>query len=293
MANLDFCGPIFFGPDFFDQVFACLTETDIAKKCRLTEQLHQLYNSPEKLAGTDLSKPAIEDSGLVPGCPAKPELVAPGNVKRRGLGSEKGRAAFVHAIAHIEFNAINLALDALWRFRAMPPRYYTDWLLVASEEAYHFGLLENRLKELGHAYGDFPSHNSLWDMAEETAHDVMVRMALVPRVLEARGLDITPFMIKKLSGTGDMETVRLLKIILEDEIGHVAIGSRWFHHCCTGRGLEPVPTFLTLVKKHMTSPPKSPFNDKARQQAGFSEQEILELLEMEKKWLKEIKKQSK
>ncbi len=279
--------------DFFDSLYHALIESNVTEKCRLTTVLQQRFSTADSLSGFNLSTPSNQDNRLIPGCPIKPDLVAPGKVKRRGLGSEMGRASFIHAIAHIEFNAINLALDAAWRFRSMPAQFYTDWLLVASEEAYHFSLLETRLNQLGHDYGDFPAHNGLWEMAEDTSHDVMTRMALVPRVLEARGLDITPFMMKKLTDNGDTETVRLLKIILQDEIGHVRIGSRWFHHCCDQRSLAPVPTFLALIKDHMTCPPKSPFNDQARTQAGFTQLELDELLALERQWVNEIKQQSK
>ena len=170
-----------------------------------------------------------------PGRPETPELVAPVNVPRRRLGSEAGRAAMVHAITHIEFNAINLALDAIYRFRGMPERYYFDWLSVAADESRHFQMLNSRLADMGHAYGDFHAHNGLWQMAVKTGHDCMVRMALVPRVLEARGLDVTPGMIKRLGSVGDTDTVDILKTILEEEVGHVEIGSRWFAWWCSRR----------------------------------------------------------
>ncbi|MEJ2654165.1 MAG: ferritin-like domain-containing protein [Acidihalobacter sp.] len=147
---------------------------------------------------------------------------------RRGLGTREGRAALVHAVAHIEFNAINLALDAVYRFRSLPRAYYDDWLRVADEEARHFMLLADRLTDFGMRYGDLPAHNGLWEMAVKTADDWLLRMALVPRVLEARGLDVTPGMIERLRQAGDMETVAALEVILREEVGHVAIGSRWF-----------------------------------------------------------------
>ena len=210
----------------------------------------------------------------VAGHPSKPELVAPAKLKRRRLGSEQGRAALVHAVTHIEFNAINLALDAAYRFRDMPPQFYHDWISVAAEEARHFQLLSNRLQSMGFHYGDFPAHNGLWEMAQRTADDCMKRMALVPRVLEARGLDVTPGMIERLTLAGDHETVRILEIILEEEVRHVEIGSHWFRICCDQRGLEPESTFLRLLKEYFTGTVRGPFNIPARMKAGFTQREM-------------------
>jgi uncharacterized ferritin-like protein (DUF455 family) len=210
----------------------------------------------------------------MPGHPEKPELVAPSKVRRRRLGSEAGRAALVHAIAHIEFNAINLALDAVFRFREMPRQYYLDWLSVAADEAGHFQLLSTRLQSMGYHYGDFPAHNGLWEMAERTSDDCMKRMALVPRVLEARGLDVTPAMIKRLQTVGDDETVRILGVILQEEVRHVEIGSHWFRVCCDQRGRDPESTFLKLLEEYFSSPLRGPFNLSARLQAGFTQREM-------------------
>jgi len=216
----------------------------------------------------------------VPGRPDTPVLVHPNEMKQRKLGSELGRATLIHAILHIEFNAINLALDAVYRFRDMPEQYYSDWLLVAEEEAYHFSLLEARLQKLGYEYGDMPAHNGLWEMVLKTDHDVLIRMALVPRVLEARGLDVTPGMIERLKKVGDQETVEILQIILRDEIGHVAIGSHWFKHCCGLKGLKPEKTFRDLLMEYMGGGPNGPLHEEARLQAGFSQDEIDELVKM-------------
>lgn len=209
-----------------------------------------------------------------PGRPARPQLVDPAQVPRRRLGSAGGRAALVHAVAHIEFNAINLALDAVYRFRDMPLTYYADWLSVAADEARHFQLLENRLQALDRVYGDLPAHNGLWEMAEKTADSCLVRMALVPRVLEARGLDVTPDMIGRLEAVGDHETVRVLKVILAEEVRHVAIGTRWFRHCCADKGLDPGPTFLSLLETRYGGTVRGPFNLEARYHAGFSVEEM-------------------
>ena len=209
-----------------------------------------------------------------PGQPENPILVPPQQVPRRRADTLPGRAALVHALAHIEFNAINLALDAAHRFSGMLPAYYADWLRVADEEARHFDLLNAHLATLGHAYGDFSAHNGLWDMALKTAHDPLVRMALVPRVLEARGLDATPLIVDRLKAANDMRMVEILGIIERDEIGHVAIGSHWYGWLCEARGLEPEATFRQLLVDYDAPPLKPPFNLTARRAAGFSEPEL-------------------
>jgi uncharacterized ferritin-like protein (DUF455 family) len=213
-----------------------------------------------------------------PGRPARPELVAPRQLAKRTLTNAEGRAALIHAVAHIEFNAINLALDALLRYAGMPWEYYADWMRVADEEAYHFSLMRERLRELGHDYGDFPAHNGLWETARETAGDLLERMALVPRVLEARGLDVTPGMIDRLRAVGDQDTADRLVIILRDEVGHVAIGSRWFRWLCEQRGLEPRETYLRLIRERFLSRGRGrmpcPLNLRDRRRAGFDEAEL-------------------
>ena len=210
----------------------------------------------------------------VAGHPDKPVLVEPSEVPRRRLGSEGGRAALVHAVAHIEFNAINLAVDAVYRFRDMPRQYYYDWMSVAADEARHFQMMSKRLQSMGFEYGDFPAHNGLWEMAQRTADDCLKRMALVPRVLEARGLDVTPGMIKRLNAVDDIDTVRILEVILEEEVRHVEIGSHWFRVCCDQRGVDPEPTFLALLKDYFGGPLRGPFNIPARMQAGFTHREM-------------------
>ena len=216
-----------------------------------------------------------------PGRPPRPELVPPRDLPRRGLGSAEGRAALVHAVAHIEFNAINLALDAAYRFRGRPSGFYADWLSVAADEARHFRMLAGRLGDLGYRYGDFPAHNGLWEMAQDTAHDWLARMALVPRVLEARGLDVTPGMIRRLRGAGDVTTAEILEIILAEEVRHVAIGTRWFHAACAERRLEPETTFRELLPRFLRGRVKGPFNLEARRAAGFSDSELHLLQEMD------------
>lgn len=213
----------------------------------------------------------------MPGRPARPRLVHPRQLPRRGLGSEAGRAAFIHAIAHIEFNAIDLAWDAVYRFRGMPAAFARDWVGVAADEARHFLMLRERLRALGHDYGDFDAHNGLWEMAEKTAHDGMARMALVPRVLEARGLDVTPGMILKLRALGDDPTADVLEVILREEVAHVAAGSRWYRWYCERAGVEPRARFRELLHEYAGGYLYGPFNVEARLLAGFDEDELASL----------------
>ena len=218
---------------------------------------------------------AIPDPGDLPGRPAAPRLVAATAVPHRTPFTPEGRAALLHSVAHIEFNAINLALDAVWRFPAMPPEYYHDWLGVAAEEGLHFSLLcEHLTSSLGHVYGDFDAHDGLWTMVERTRDDIVARMALVPRTLEARGLDATPPMQAKLARAGDARAVAILDIILRDEVGHVAIGNRWYAWLCEREGLDPVAHYAVLVQRHEAPRPRPPFNLEARRQAGFSPAEL-------------------
>ncbi|RLJ36816.1 ferritin-like domain-containing protein [Acidovorax sp. 106] len=217
------------------------------------------------------------DPASLPGHPARPALMRHTEVARRSPATAQGRAILIHAIAHIEFNAINLALDAVWRFDAMPADYYRDWVQVAAEEAMHFGLLRDHLRAQGHDYGDFPAHQGLWTMCEKTQHDIVARMALVPRTMEARGLDATPQIQNKLRqvGTPDaLQAVEILNTILRDEVGHVAIGNHWYRWLCERQGLNPETHYAELVKKYEAPRLKPPFNDAARRQAGFTEAEL-------------------
>jgi uncharacterized ferritin-like protein (DUF455 family) len=212
-----------------------------------------------------------------PGRPPNPLLVQPRDVPRRGLNTDEGRAALLHAIAHIEFNAINLACDAMQRFSNMPEQYYLDWASVAIDEARHFQLLQTRLNELGFKYGDFKAHNGLWEMAEKTEHSCLARMALVPRLLEARGLDVTPGMIEKLKQLKDDASVAVLNVILSEEIRHVAIGTQWFNYCCHQEGKNPELEFITLLTGMAKGSVRGPYNLSARQQAGFTEYEMQQI----------------
>jgi len=209
-----------------------------------------------------------------PGRPARPLLVPPARVPRRGVGSPAGRAALIHAIAHIEFNAINLALDAVARFSGLPTAYYRDWWQVAVEEALHFSLLCEHLATLDCRYGDLPAHDGLWEAARKTAGDPLARMALVPRVLEARGLDVTPGMRARLAAAGDEAAAAILDVILRDEVGHVAVGNRWYRHLCALAGRDPVSTFNELCAQHGQHPPRPPFNVEARLAGGFTLEEL-------------------
>jgi uncharacterized ferritin-like protein (DUF455 family) len=210
----------------------------------------------------------------IPGYPEKPILVSPLDVGKRSMRTPEGRAALIHALAHIEFNAINLALDAIWRFADMPQQYYADWLKVAAEEAYHFGLLNGYLLNMGYKYGDFNAHNSLWEMAERTKEDVLARMALVPRTMEARGLDASPPLRNKFAQIGDTNAAEILDIILRDEIGHVAIGNYWFNWMCEQRGLEPIAAYQALAAQYHAPTMRKPLNMEARRKAGFTEAEL-------------------
>jgi uncharacterized ferritin-like protein (DUF455 family) len=221
----------------------------------------------------DLS--AVAASGaLLPGRPERPVLVSATAVPSRSPFTTDGRAALLHAICHIEFNAINLACDAVWRFAGMPLPYYTDWLRVAAEEASHFKLLREHLQGMGLDYGDFPAHDGLWNMCAKTAHDIVARMALVPRTLEARGLDATPLIQDKLRRAGDLRAVEILDTILRDEVGHVAIGNRWYHHLCQQHGLNALTLYPELVKRFEAPRMRPPFNEAARRAAGFTDEEM-------------------
>jgi uncharacterized ferritin-like protein (DUF455 family) len=248
--------------------------TEVTTKCQLTSALTDHLRVDTEIV---LAEPAPLPGA--PGRPEKPIMVGPNQLKHRGTQSDEGRAVLLHALAHIEFNAINLALDIVWRFAKMPETFYRDWLLVAREEAYHFGLLEARLQSLGYTYGDFPAHNGLWEMATKTATDILARLALVPRTLEARGLDASPAIRQKLAQAGDHESAAALDIILRDEIGHVRIGNHWFRHVCTERGIDPLSTFEALAKSYGAPRLRGPFNLEARRQAGFDEIELARLQE--------------
>jgi len=263
-----------------DNLFAaahrCLLESDPERKSALADALQAGWLAGSLAVGRDVVLPDVAEAGR----PARPELVEARGLSKRGAGTPEGRAALLHAVVHIEFNAINLAADAVYRFRDMPEAFFGDWIRVAAEEAYHFRLLRDRLHELGFDYGAFPAHRGLWDMAQRTAGDVLARMALVPRVLEARGLDVTPGIMQRLRRAGDDRTADLLVIILRDEIGHVAAGTHWFRHVCAARGLDPEETYFALLDRYLRGELRCPLHLEARREAGFSEAELERLRAM-------------
>jgi len=258
----------------FDAARACLDAATIEDKLALTFAHAHAFAAGGLRVPVDAPAP---EPVRMPGRPPRPALVHPRDLPRRGLGTTAGRAAVIHATAPIEFNAIDLAWDAAYRFRGLPPEFYADWVRIAEDEARHFTLLRGRLKALGHDYGDFDAHNGLWEMAEKTAGDGLARMALVPRVLEARGLDVTPGMIVKLRALGDDATADILAVILEEEVAHVAAGSRWFRWHCERAGVAPEPRFRELLAEYARAVLHGPFNIDARAAAGFSEAELAAL----------------
>jgi len=258
------------------QALQILCIRDPAHKAEAITRLYQELQGTQA-RGRPLAldpQPQLERPAELPGRPDKPRLLSAMQVPNRSPFTQEGRAALIHAIAHIEFNAINLGLDAVWRFSGMPQQFYLDWLQVAAEEALHFNLLHSHLQTLGHQYGDFDAHDGLWTMAERTAGDVLARMALVPRTLEARGLDATPPLQAKLAKAGDARAVEILDLILRDEIGHVQIGNHWYRHCCRERGLDPIALYPELVARYEAPRLRPPFNFSAREAAGFSEAEL-------------------
>ena len=219
----------------------------------------------------------LEAPADIPGHPAAVRVVMPSLLRTRSVHTLEGRAGLIHALAHIEFNAINLALDIVWRFAGLPEAFYRDWVGVALEESEHFHLLDTHLQTLGYAYGDFPAHDGLWEMAQRTQDDVLARLALVPRTLEARGLDASPLVRHKLASGGDPAGAAIIDIILRDEIGHVAIGNQWYRWVCAQRGLEALATDAELARTYRAPVLKGPFNLEARRAAGFDEQELAAL----------------
>lgn len=257
-------------PELREQSLYCLEIQDPEEK---SAAIRQLAEQPLQV---DPERSLIPRGGL-PGRPAHPILVSPKEVPSRGVSTPASRGVLMHALAHIEFNAINLALDAIWRFEGMPVQYYWDWFKVAREEAEHFGLLQAYLATLGVRYGDYAAHDGLWQMADKTREDLLARMALVPRTLEARGLDASPPLRAKLWAAGDQAGAKILDIILRDEIGHVAIGNHWYHYACAQAGVDPLPTYARLTAQYQAPILRGPFNFPARQAAGFTEEELAAL----------------
>ena len=243
-------------------------KTKVERVKKLFDDCHQ------KLIELDVSAD-LNAIGLdLPGRPQKPELVPPLTVPKRKMDTLEGRLSLLHSLAHIEFNAMNLALDAIWRFADMPKQYYVDWLKVAKEEAYHFSLIEAHLQSAGVTYGDFPAHNSLWEMVERTTDAVIARMALVPRTMEARGLDAVPAIRDRFKQIKDYQVVEILEIILRDEVGHVFIGNQWFNFLCAKENLSPIKAYKDLARAYRAPILRGPFNLEARKQAGFTTEEL-------------------
>ena len=239
------------------------------------ERVQQLFDDyHHQRIDLDVSADLSSQGLILPGRPPKPELVPPLTVPKRKMDTLEGRLSLLHSLAHIEFNAMNLALDAIWRFANMPAQYYVDWLKVAKEEAYHFSLIESHLQSVGVAYGDFPAHNSLWEMVERTTDAVIARMALVPRTMEARGLDAVPAIRDRFKQIKDQQVVEILEIILRDEVGHVLIGNQWFNFLCTKKNLSPITTYKELARQYRAPTLRGPFNIEARKQAGFTAEEL-------------------
>lgn len=257
---------------------AVLQAANPCDKVKTAFALRDTFNAEKAICGYPLSLP------VRPARPEKPKRVSPHNVPRRRLGTPAGRGALLHAVAHIEFNAIDLAADMVARFAghdliAIEDReaFIVDWSGVCHDEARHFGLICDRLSALGMAYGDLPAHDGLWQAAEATRHDIAARLAIAPMVLEARGLDVTPAMIAKLQSVGDPDSADILQIIFNDEIGHVAAGRKWFDYICMRQGLDVVSTFHEKVRKYFTGLLKPPFNEQARDLAGLPKEFYLPL----------------
>lgn len=257
-----------------DLLCAAWSATSIADKFRAVDALipHYVQLQDETAIRLNVAPPCAQI-----GRPERPLCVAPASLPHRRAVDQEGRAALLHAIAHIEFNAINLALDAAWRFSHLGAAFVRDWLGVAIEEAYHFSLVAERLASLGVSYGDLPAHSGLWDLAEETAEDVLVRMALVPRLMEARGLDAMPPIFRAFQGIGDKPSLRALSVIARDEVRHVALGDVWFRRLCAQQGLPVSETYRTLIERYKAPWPRPPLNERARRAAGFDAAELAEL----------------
>ncbi len=255
----------------FEFAEACLYRNDIDEKLALTHRAMQLLR--ENRLQLAASGPALPIDGV--SFPERPVLLPPRAMPSRKLTTPEGVAAFFHALGHVEFLAIYLAWDLLYRFRGLPEQFYRDWLRVADEEAQHFTLIREHLRAMGLDYGDLPAHGGLWEHASDTADHLLARLALVPRCMEARGLDVTPALIEKFRQAGDSKSVAILTRILTDEVGHVELGSCWFKHACRAQGLEPEAEYRRLLGEYYKGGrPKGPFNRPLRIQAGFSAAEL-------------------
>lgn len=254
----------------FEIAECCLFASEIEQKLALTHRAKYLMDRGELGIHAERLPRPIEDTAF----PQKPELLMPRDMPRRRLDTQEGKAAFFHALAHIELVAVYLAWDIIYRFRGLPDDFYRDWLTIADEEAQHFSLIRAHLLSLGVDYGDLPAHGGLWSHAVDSADDILARLALVPRCMEARGLDVTPAMIEKLKAMNDAPGVAILSRIYQDEIGHVERGSYWFRTLATEQGLDPEQRYKELILNYYQGKPKGPFNREVRIIAGFSNNEI-------------------
>lgn len=248
---------------------AIVAAADLGEKVRIARATARAWRE------RTLSIGRLSDSGPMPdrpGRPERPQLLPPRDMPRRSSHGLRGRIALLHSLAHIELNAVDMTWDLVGRFahEPMPRSFLDDWVEVGGEEAEHFALVSRRLGELGAAYGDLPAHDGLWQAAQATGHSLIARIAVVPLVLEARGLDVSPSMIARLEEAGDAASAAVLQVIYRDELGHVARGSQWFRYLAEKQGVAPEPLFHQLVRRHFRGPIKPPFNDRARAEAGLT-----------------------
>lgn len=248
----------------------CLIESNLDEKLLLSaDTVKKIFDG-----AVDFNPYVINCELIKPGRPEKPVLIAPKDVPKRNIQTLEGKAAMIHSFAHIEFNAINLVWDLICRFQDMPEEFYFDWTQVVSEETRHFSLLRDHLNHLGYDYGDFPAHDGLWTIAKKTEHDILLRLAVVPRIMEARGLDVTPNLIERFRHIKDDKTVSILGLILKEEIGHVLIGTKWYRYMCEKFNQNPEEKFRQSIDEFLPSARTKKINHKARLLAGFSQSEL-------------------
>lgn len=260
--------------NIFSLAHQCLEESDLIKKILLSNQAVKKITNDE----VNFESYSVDVELIMPGRPEKPILITPKDVPKRNIQTLEGKAAMIHSFAHIEFNAINLVWDLICRFQNMPKEFYFDWTQVASEETKHFSLLRDHLNNLGYDYGDFPAHDGLWTIAEQTKDDILLRLAVVPRIMEARGLDVTPNLIERFRHIKDDKTVSILELILEEEIGHVNFGTKWYRYLCKKMGYKPEEKFKQISNEYGPKAKTKIINRKARLLAGFSQSELDYLL---------------
>jgi len=258
----------------------CLRIKDPQEKISFGQEIASQWQNNSLEFAPDFSAVIINNPGAID----KPEIVPLKKLSKRGFRSDKQIAALLHALAHIEMTAVNLSWDSICRYPGMPKSYYQDWINTALDEGRHFLLLQKEMNKLGYDYGDFVAHGELWEMAVKTGHNLMHRMAIVHRVLEARALDVVPISIKQFEEIKLVDTVKALTTIANDEIGHVAAGTKWFRYCCEQEQCDSDKKFFELINHYMSSPPRGPFNEDARIKAGFSEYEMTHLIENDQQY---------